>query len=442
MRSFFVLFLLFLLFQDGLAQPGNPLDSLRSIPVEKRDAETYYRLGIVYDSLSLLDSGLYCTEKALALVDDEQLEARVRYLNGILNFRTGLYSVAHMQTFKALELSLALSDTSNITDCYWLLGVLAFETGLYDKSIEYYDKGLEYEPDGEGFQISKGAVYIRQKEYFKAIGFFQELLKKFTDPISIATVHNNLGEAFLDLRNYDSAYKHISRTIQITTEQKDSASLMYDKYMFGRYYFELKNYSEAGKYFGAALRLSKKFGDAEFTWNANELPVLYDYLVQVYTAQNKLDSVILMKDGLIELERKRLSQQQMNTVELAFDGQEKRFEELLLQQQKSKRAMVEYYGIAIGLIIILILYFLFNGIDDQKKYSPYVSVVLLILAFEFILIVFDPLLGRLTNNEPVFGFMANVLIALALVPVQQYGERIFNKYAVVVRLKKMEEEKP
>jgi purine-cytosine permease-like protein len=103
---------------------------------------------------------------------------------------------------------------------------------------------------------------------------------------------------------------------------------------------------------------------------------------------------------------------------------------------------VEYYGIAIGLIIILILYFLFNGIDDQKKYSPYVSVVLLILAFEFILIVFDPLLGRLTKNEPVFSFMANVLIALALVPVQQYGERIFNKYAVVVRLKKMEEEKP
>ncbi len=442
MRTVFVLFLLLQLFQNGMAQPINQLDSLRSIPVEKRDAKTYYLLGSVYDSLAQLDSGLYYTEKALALVSDEHLEAKVRYLHGFLNFRAGLYSVGHMQAFKALELSLALSDTANITDCYWLLGVLAFETGLYDKCIEYYDKGLVYVPDGEGFLISKGAAFIRQKQYFKAIGFFQELVTKFTDPLSISSVHNNLGEAFLDLGHYDSAYHHLSKSIQINTETRDSASLMYDNYMFGRYYFQLKNDKDAGNYFGQALQLSKKFGDAEYTWNANELPLLYDYLVQIYTVQNKLDSVIVMKNGLIELERKRLNQQLLNTVELAFAGQEKRFDDLLLQQQKSKRALVEYYGIAIGLIIILIVYFLFNGINDKKKYSPYVSVVLLILAFEFILILLDPILGKLTNSEPVFSFMVNVLIALALVPVQQYGERIFNKYAVVVRLKKMEEEKP
>lgn len=442
MRSFFILLFGFLCFQNGTSQSIGLLDSLKSIPVDRRDAGTYYMMGSLYDSLTQLDSGLYYTEKALAIVSDEHLEAKVRYLYGFLNFRVGLYSVGHMQAFKALELSLALSDTSNITDCYWLLGVLAFESGLYDKSIEYFDKGLVYVPDGDGFLISKGAAFIKQKEYFKAIGFFQELLRKFTDPLSIATVHNNLGEAFLDLRNYDSAYSHISSTLKINTEQKDSTGLMYDRYILGRYYFELNNYRDAGKSFSQALKLSEKFGAAEYTWYANELPMLYDYLVQVYMAQNKLDSVILMKNGLIKLEHERLNQLQMNTVELAFVGQEQRFEELLLQQQKSKRALVEYYGIAIGLIIVLILYFLFNGIDNQKKYSPYISVVLLILTFEFILIVFDPLLGRLTNNEPVFGFMANVLIALALVPVQQYGERVFNKYAVVVRLKKMEVEKP
>jgi tetratricopeptide (TPR) repeat protein len=413
------------------------LDSLLDIPEDQRTPDTYFRLAYVYDDLSKLDSGLFYISKAAALVQNKVEEAKIKRIYGYIAYRLGLFSMAQKAAFESLELSIAQSDTTMIKRNYWLLALIADGTGLHDKSILYYRKGLEMDPNDVDFLVDLGAVFYKNKDYYNAVGYNQDLLKRPLDSLSIAIVHNNLGDAFLKLREYDSAFKHIQATLNITTAMKDSASVMYDTYLLGKYYFGVNDMPKARQCFNKSLELDAKFGAVELFWTDQELPVLYDMLSQVYRKENKMDSAIMIKDKLIALTQKFLAQQQKTTSQIIFSGEEAQIQELLIQQQKSRRSLLEYYAMGLGLIMILIGYFILNGFEFSQKARPYLSVVLLIFTFEFLLILLDPFLSNWTMNEPIISFMVNVAIALALVPVQLQGERFFKKYAVRVSVKNM-----
>lgn len=441
MKNSFVAAFILLFFFQAYSQPHHKLDSLKKIALKTNDAQTYYDLYASLSELDKHDSAFIYLQKAVAHVKDKKLEAKIRNsYSGSAQIK-GFYSLAQQQAFNSLELSLELRDSLLISSAYNSLASIADETGLQEKAIQYYEEGLRYDPKDFAIKNNMANTLVSQKNLFKAVGIYQELLNKYprNDSLGIAIAHNNIGDAFLELKNFDSALTHIRATLAISTALHDSSGLMFDNKLMGKYWLSQAQYKKAKSCFYFSLRLNEKFGEKEQNWLGIELPALYRHMVDIYTRDKNMDSVIWFKDKLIEYQKFLLDKQKKSTAEFIFSDQESELKAFVQRQDQARKGLTEYYGIALILLFIAVIYFLFTGKDKQRKYAPYLSIIILILTFEFLLVVLDPLINRVTSGEPMYDFVINVSLALTLIPLQHFGEKIFKKFALDIRLKKMDE---
>jgi len=383
------------------------------------------------------DSAIILVQKGLTFVNDAHQEALMRSFYGHLSATGGFYSIAQAQEFKALEIALTLKDSSLITTIYTDLGAIGDETNLPNKAIDYYQKALAYSPN-ETRAKNNLARTLTEINPFKAIPIFQEILSIDKDSLAIAIIHNNLGDCFIRIKNYDSAYKHIKATLEISYRTRDSVGIMFDNKLMGTYYFQLNQFNKAKKHFYVSLQLDKKFSNSELTWNSSEFPSLLDQIVRIYTIEKNMDSVIWFKNKVIEFQGRLLAEQKKNTAEFVFSGQEEGLKVFVQKQEQVRKGLTEYYAIALVLMFSIVLYFIISGKDLKRKYAPFISIVILILMFEFILVIFDPLISKITHDEPIYTFGINVLLALMLVPMQSLGEKNIQKFAVDIRLRRIE----
>jgi tetratricopeptide (TPR) repeat protein len=312
------------------------------------------------------------------------------------------------------------------------------------KAIEYLEKAIQFSPQSARFSRNNmGIEYMKLKNYFKAISIFQEVLDESSrrnDSASVAIANNNLGDAFLDIRNYDSAYVHISRTLLLSTLRHDQEGLMYDNLLMGKFYVSVGKFRQAKIHLYRSLDFDKRLGEIDENWTSTERPRLYQHLVDIYTAERNLDSVAFFKNKLIELYKSLFNKQKQSNAEFIFADQEGILQAFIQKQSKERKSMTEYYGIALVLLVAIIIYFLFTGRDRQRKFAPFISMIVVILTFEFLLIVLDPFTSKVTGGDPLIGFLINVVLAMILIPAEKLGEKVFKKFALDIRLKRMEQE--
>lgn len=438
MKNIYILLLLVIVL-SAKAQTEK-IDSLKSIVIKTNDAQTYFEL---YKISSNKDSAFLFLQKALTYVKDKSMEAEIRRFYSREFLSRGYYSMAQKQSFESLKLALEVGDSTKVVSAYLVLGVIANQTHLYDKAILYYEEGLKFaknrDQQANRLKNNYGLILMSKNDLYKATGIYQELLQKAKDSIQLSTYHNNAGTAFLKLKNYDSAYAHIKTTLNISLGINDSSRIMFNSKLMGQYYYGIKQYNKAKYYFKFSLKLNESFNEVHGLWNALELPELYQCMTDIYTEENNIDSLLWIKNLQIEFQKGLLEKQQKSSAEFVFDSHEEELSQLILKQNQGRKNMAEYYGIALAILFFLIAYFIFAGKDKQGKYSPYISLVILILSFEFILTVLDPVINKFTNNEPLYNFICNVLLAFLVVPLQHWGEKIFKKFVLDIRLRKVEE---
>ena len=441
MKSFLLTLFIFCL-QVAFAQHSK-IDSLRSVIRETNDAQAYLEL-----ALSTLDkdSSYLLLQKALIYVDDKNFELTIYANISEWEFNRGFYSLAQKSAFQGLEIGLAVDDSSKVSKCYKLLGLIAQGTGLYNKAIEYNQKGIAYcgkTNTKSMIPISNnlGLTYLLKGDLFKSIGIFQDNLPKAIethDSLALAIVHNNLGTAFLKLKNYDSALHHIKKTLQVSTLRKDSIGLMYDNKLMGEYFYERKQLNEAKSHLYRSLTLDNKFGVKEDLWDNVERPNCYQMLEAIYAQEKNADSARYFKDKMLSHYKELLEEQKKHNAGFVFANQEEQLKAIAEKENKIRRGMSQYYGIALVLLLCIIVYFTQTHKDVQRKYTPYVSLVLLVLTFEFLLIIMDPFISKITNDQPLLNFGINVLLAFMLVPLQKLGESVFTKFGLDIKLKRLE----
>jgi|GEM_PF-5525579 len=410
---------------------------------QNNPAQTYYDLAKTFDREGKTDSAIFYYQKALANLDNssKKLEANIRIEYGYNLLFSGFYSIAQEQAFKALKTALTMNDSANAARAYDVLGSVANGSKLYDKSIHYYEEGIRFKPKNVVIQLNLAdALIIQEKDIFKAISINQSLLKqeKKNQPI-IAMLHGNTAIAFLKLKNYDSAYNHILASWNINKSLSDSAGLMYGAKLFGEYYYNINLFKKAKGFLYFAFKLNKKYGGMDVDWTAYDMPELYKTIINIYKTEHNMDSVLWFKDSQIEFQKNLLEKQRKSTAEFMFSNQEDELRKIIKQEEQTRKSLTEYYAIALLLFIGIVIYFIFSGKDKERKFAPYLSVVVLILTFEFLLLALSPFINRITNGEPLYDFFINVLLALMLVPIQTYSENFLKKFALDIRLKKMEE---
>jgi signal transduction histidine kinase len=183
----------------------------------------------------------------------------------------------------AKNLAIKLNYPKGQVDAFCILGQIHFLNGDFDKSKEWYEKGMELAKEikyrtGEAMANNGiGRYHQVRGEFPAALENFlksEELCKSSIDQSSkraIAAAYYGLGAIYYyDPADYQEAKRYFDKFLILGKEINDDIIITSGYYTIGEMYLGLGNYEEARKKFKVCLRRSKKIGLIYNQANANE----------------------------------------------------------------------------------------------------------------------------------------------------------------------------
>jgi tetratricopeptide (TPR) repeat protein len=371
---------------------------------------------------------------------------------------------AMILAMQGLDLSRRSGFEKGEAICLNRIGNALNSLGNFPKAMEVYLEALKINEkiknyDGERRNLNNiGTIYRDQQiDYHRALEYFNKakvLGEHLPDKRSHAITLTNMGECYLLLKKYDSAIYYVRQGFDLARSINYSRIIGQALNDMATINAETGNDQIAIEYFRESFPYYEKAGNLE------GLSVSWLGMAAVFDKLHKRDSALLYarkafrvsnetgfmqeaKDAAVLLSfyhRKINADSSYFYQDLArkandsISGQQKQsqfqslvFDEKLRQQElqeaeikaKEKRKNnIQNAGIAVGLITFIILFLLLSHtIIVNQKIIRLLGVIALLLVFEFIGLLIDPMLGSLTHHAPVYMLIAMVITAAILVPI-------------------------
>lgn len=196
---------------------GNGSDArdffLKELEKNPKSGETYYWLGILYQSYGDLQSAQYDFEKALEYLPS-------KYKTYLYSARLGraevLLSRGDTATAMAdLDIAEKLSDKP--VGVYTQRANVLFYQGKRDESDASYRKALNLEPDNWSGLMGMGRSHLRRLQYDKAIEYFDKVTSLYP---SSSDAYAFKAETYKEMKNYDRATDNIILAYQCEPYQR------------------------------------------------------------------------------------------------------------------------------------------------------------------------------------------------------------------------------
>ncbi len=357
-----------------------------------------------------------------------------------------------------------------------------FEQGKIDSSLQLQFKGLgvfENSKDSNSISINYTGIGNAHKEY----GDYRKAINYYLKSYNIATLKQydygifassgNLGFVYAQNNQLDSALYYANISYEYALKPKSKASILFSEFSLGIVYNKLGNYQLAKEFFRLSLQRIANAGKvSRFNYriianlylgianssvglNNNDSSLTYakmalitsskiDYLkgvvdsrkliAEAYFLQNKIDSAYyyrnlydLAKDSLYN--RNKSSAIESITFEQKLKEQEQQAE---LQHQKEERDHnIQLAITAIAILSAIILFLLLSrSILVSHKVVEFLSVLVLLVVFEFINLLIHPFLESITHHSPVLMLLGLVAIASLIIPLHHRLEHWTTKILV------------
>jgi len=300
-------------------------------------------------------------------------------------------------------------------------------------------------------------TYLTMGDFEKAESYNKAAMesgsKYETDIISVCAV-NDMGTIYLAMGKIDSALVYTQKAYEMAIKSGINYWLTSTYLQFGSIHAAMKNSSLALNYWNLALNEANRIGSPKFVSTA------YNAIAQFYYASNQSDSAKLYATRAIssvnntafytlnvdpaklllniyrnsnidsafkysEIYRttndsvfniRALQQAQLMAVE-----EEARLAELKFEEEKSDEAHktnLEYTFIAIGIVSFFMIFLIFSrSYITNPKIIEFLSVIALLIVFEFFNLLIHPLLEKVTHHSPVLMLLALVGLAALLIPL-------------------------
>ena len=300
-------------------------------------------------------------------------------------------------------------------------------------------------------------TYLTMGDFAKAESYNKAAMeagsKYETDIISVCAV-NDMGTIYLAMGKIDSALVYTQKAYEMAIKSGINYWLTSTYLQFGSIHAAMKNSSLALNYWNLALNEANRIGSPKFVSTA------YNAMAQFYYTSNQPDSAKLYatraissvnntafytlnvdpaklllniyrnsnvdsafkyseiyrttNDSLFNI--RTLQQAQLMAVE-----EEARLAELKYEEEKSDEARktnLEYTFIAIGIVSFFMIFLVFSrSYITNPKIIEFLSVIALLIVFEFFNLLIHPLLEKVTHHSPVLMLLALVLLAALLIPL-------------------------
>jgi tetratricopeptide (TPR) repeat protein len=364
-----------------------------------------------------------------------------------------------------LDLAPEMTADSSLSKTYLTLGYSIKENDP-GKALEYMYKALALaERDGDEDLIGWvekeiGIVYKQMGQYREAITWMKRAEAHVKSKVETNRTHSHLSEAYGELGLQDSAMFHAQASNIISPAEMDPYGYARSQLVLGKAYAAKGETDMAGLFFRKAVAVCDSFkvvrvmpvslvgaaqvrlsaGDAStaiglgrralvVAEQARNLPSSIDatnLLERAYYAAGKADSAYLMLKLHAALQDSLVNAEKLSEMENMRFGQQlkdKEEEQARIEAEQERSRNIQFAIIALIVITLGIFLLIFSRTSVVgAKAIKNLSLIALLLFFEFINLLLHPFLDRITNHSPILMLLCMAAIAGMLIPLHHRME--------------------
>jgi hypothetical protein len=415
----------FWLFSLGTAAQYVPVDSARqllrqaSTPEDRfyalRSIDRYYYSRGIFDSSASLQTEMYTIAKTLnrdSILSDAERAVGVRYV-----FKTE-YNLALGRLFKALEFKISEKRKQAL---FAIIGYLYSQTGNNQLAIAYLKK---CDPNYLYTNLFLGIVYNNLAKPDSALLYLQKINYgdfNLEDAHTYSHLTSQLALAYELTGDTVLAAAYYKKNIEYSQKESLVYTYILSSTEYGNYLLNQGNFLQARTLGTEILSLSKKAGISSGIAIAAEL------LKKVYSHFSNKDSAFYYSE-MQHAYKDSVSNQKLNSElqNLTFNQQLKEIEDeaRLKQAEYQRKQNLQYVLMATGILTFVIFFLLLSRrVITNTRTIEFLSVVVLLIVFEFLNLFIHPLLERITDHSPMLMLLAVVSMAALLVPLHHRLEK-------------------
>jgi tetratricopeptide (TPR) repeat protein len=392
----------------------------------------------------------------------------------------------------SLEESKKLNDTIGIIANLNCIGLVFATLGDFPKALDYYEKArMQAENSGDSHEIAYeiasvsnniGDLYKRLHDTDRALIFLKKSLRiseNINNNKLEATTLLSIGKLFKI--NNDSAteyvnealkiYRNMGRDIGVATCM-EQLGLVYDKQkkyslalnftlnaqelfnkageqelLAGDYeqagiiYEDSLLYEKAEENFRKSYALAKQLGVTEIQRDVlDSLSTLYGKLKQPENELSTYKQYIMLRDTIMNGDKAKA----ITLKEIEYNDLKNKIEEDNRKAAEERKRNLQLLGIAVFILSFIMLIVLLSRVKIKLIYIKILGVLALLLLFEFISLLIEPLISKWTNDTPLYTLLVLVAVASVLIPTHHrlehwVKERLTKTHGLKHEVKKTEE---
>ncbi len=380
--------------------------------------DAFFKLYAFYGSGGI-DSNFYYSTKLIQICNQQNIpryNALGILYSSYIFYRIGDYKKVQEQISKARIIGEQIHDDEVIAR------IENFNTFIEDdpyKNVEHLRKAVRYKKalvtsDPVSITIlgnlSAGFLKINQPDsaFFYAQKMYEHSIK-LKD--SSSYINGVMGNAYLNMGQPDIALaffrKSISRIKQFSTGAIGRAFMP----MAG--YFEKMNQPDSAMYY---WKKTFEFDPNEKT-KLNTSKKLYQYYLQkgITDSALKYMNIYIVKNDSINGTNKIA---QLQAAKFEDELRQQELAKNIQEEEENRQHNIQLAITAIGILSAVILFLLLSrSFIIHHRAVAFLSVVILLIVFEFINLLIHPFLEKITHHSPVLMLLALVAIASLIVPL-------------------------
>jgi tetratricopeptide (TPR) repeat protein len=366
-------------------------------------------------------------------------------------------NLAMQYGLQSLTLAQQLKYTEGERTAMFIIGEALAVSGNALKATEIKLKNLKL-AEKTGSIASIGASYLSIAAGYFYQGDYEQMIRYTKMAMRLPgfyetselRINGFLGEAYLKLKKYDSALYYTQRAYEIDLKEARHWSVPYftlaaihehqQHYNLALEYYKLgmtgetkmkdlidghlgfaNVYVKMGRPDSALIYVRKAIQEGQA--NAFQLEVLQAAIIakDIFKTKGNKDSafayqelVTAANDSLFSEEKTRAVQNLMFSEQLR--QQEAESKKILDEDERKNN--LQFIAIALGLVVFLLLFFLFShSIIANQKLIRFLGVIGLLISFELLNLWLHPYIATITHHSPLLMLLTMVCLAALLIPL-------------------------
>lgn len=370
---------------------------------------------------------------AQQLANDSLLAIAYNTVGNYFLINNGDYSNALEYFFKGIPLAEKANDKRRLSSLYVDIAVVYSRLNNPDEQIKYLRKAMTSLPPPSSplyyFMLTQIQAYtcryfIMKNNYDSALHYVKLLDKSnqhLKSPVYHCAAQNLMGVIYENKNDTANAELHYTNAMHCA----DTIPYFYIKLSVKTPFIDFLIRRHKLKEAQQQARLMMNMGIEKN--NADVKRTAAGFLRKISEVKSQPDSAFHYLQMESSLKDSVFSQQSANKIQsLVFSEQLRVIEEESRRaaEEEKRQRNIQYALIGIGIITFIIFFLLLsNSFITSPRLLNFLTIIALLLVFEFLNLLMHPMLENITHHNPLLMLLALVCIASLLVPLHHRLEK-------------------